>query len=308
MNDWECVIVDDGSTDETARVAAEMAASDRRIRVARIPHSGHVGALNAGLDHCVGEWIQVLDDDDWLHEDKLRFQLECAARKGIPEGPAILYGDYVVVARDEDGRETWKTQVVGDQTVRELLLGMLHWNGGSDAPLRQGSSLVRRSAFEATRFDPRLNGFVDTKLYVDLLLRDLPFIYTPFAGYHQYIHGANYTSDGSRTRREYLEYLEVLSRTVPELVAESPRFGLLAYCALRDRDRRALRLLLRIGRRTRFSARWMDGVHALDFGPPIRFAAQAGCPPTLLPLLVRVFLGVERRIRRATARHQIQPR
>jgi glycosyltransferase involved in cell wall biosynthesis len=308
MDDWECIILDDGSTDDTPAVAEALAAEDPRIRVRRLPHAGIVATLNAGVDEARGEWIQVIDDDDWIHEDKLRFQLEWAARRGVPEGPAVLYGDYVVVNGEDSDRASRQLQVIGAHTTAELLHGMLAWNGGSDAPLRQGSSLIRRSAFRETRFDPRVTSFVDTKLYVDLLLRGLPFLYTPFAGYYQFAHADSYTSDGTRTRRGYVRYLEILSRTVPELVSESPRFGVLAYYALREQDWKALRLLLRIARRTPFAAPWRDRSGVVDLGPPIRSAARARCPAVLLPLFVRVFLGVERLSRRALARHHMQTR
>ncbi len=301
LDDWECLLVDDGSTDETPRVAAELAAEDRRIRYLRGSHAGIVGNLNRGVDAARGEWVQIVDDDDRIHPDKLGFQLEWARRHDVPAGPAVLYGDYVVVRSAPDGTERTRTQVVGERSVEELLHGMIRWNGGSDAPLRQGSPLVRRSVFERTRFDTRVSSYVDTKFYMDLLLRGVPFFYTPIAGYYQYLHDGNYTSAADRSRRQYVRYLDLLSTEAPELVAESPRFGFLASHALSDHDLDALRDLLRIARRTPYRAQISAGSGTTDVGPLLRWAARLRCPAFVVPYLARL-RGLVRR-----ADHQFLP-
>ncbi len=63
--DWEVIVVDDGSTDDTAGVLARYA--DPRIRLARhAQNRGVTAAKNTGFDRCTGEWIATLDSDDEL--------------------------------------------------------------------------------------------------------------------------------------------------------------------------------------------------------------------------------------------------
>jgi len=63
---WEAIIVDDGSTDETAAVAARFAAADDRFRILSQPQQGGGAARNQGLAAARFEWLLFLDADDWL--------------------------------------------------------------------------------------------------------------------------------------------------------------------------------------------------------------------------------------------------
>jgi glycosyltransferase involved in cell wall biosynthesis len=61
---WELVIVDDGSTDATREILAELAAGDERIKVIELSRNfGHQTAITAGLDHARGDAIVMIDAD-----------------------------------------------------------------------------------------------------------------------------------------------------------------------------------------------------------------------------------------------------
>ena len=72
---WELIIVDDGSTDDTLQIAQSFARKDSRIQVYHQHNQGGCAARNEALKHITGNYVQYLDADDVLHADKLSLQM-----------------------------------------------------------------------------------------------------------------------------------------------------------------------------------------------------------------------------------------
>lgn len=78
FQNWECIVVDDGSTDDTASLVKEFSDNDERFKyyLRDDDHpKGACGARNYGFIKSSGKYIQWLDDDDLLSENKLEFQV-----------------------------------------------------------------------------------------------------------------------------------------------------------------------------------------------------------------------------------------
>mgnify|MGYP002621263386 CR=1 FL=1 len=84
--DWECVCIDDGSTDGSAAILDEYAAKDRRFYIVHKRNEGVAVARNVGLDLARGEWITWLDADD----EYAPWRLEEARRIIEREDPDIV--------------------------------------------------------------------------------------------------------------------------------------------------------------------------------------------------------------------------
>ena len=68
---WECIIVNDGSPDNTEEIVLQWTKKDARFNYLKKENGGLSSARNAGIDIAKGEWIQFLDSDDYLATDKL---------------------------------------------------------------------------------------------------------------------------------------------------------------------------------------------------------------------------------------------
>ena len=66
FGDFEAILIDDGSKDDTLSIARVYAQKDPRVRVYAKENGGVAAARNLGLDHAQGEWITFVDSDDPL--------------------------------------------------------------------------------------------------------------------------------------------------------------------------------------------------------------------------------------------------
>lgn len=71
FTDWECILVDDGSTDQSGNICDEWEERESRIKVIHQNNSGVSVARNHGLSIAKGEFITFVDSDDWLDIDYL---------------------------------------------------------------------------------------------------------------------------------------------------------------------------------------------------------------------------------------------
>lgn len=84
FQNWEMIVVDDRSTDETCAIVEDRATSDNRIRLIRQPvNGGPASARNAALEAAAGRYVAFLDSDDYWLPKKLERQLAFMAAKDV---------------------------------------------------------------------------------------------------------------------------------------------------------------------------------------------------------------------------------
>jgi glycosyltransferase involved in cell wall biosynthesis len=119
--DIEVIVVDDGSTDETADVAKGLLSKGPfPYRIIKQANAGLSEARNTGLHAANSEWIQFLDADDLLHPEKIKLQVEACRR-----GPSIdvVYSDWQKLKWDgKDWKpNTLRTPMIGSHVLADLL-------------------------------------------------------------------------------------------------------------------------------------------------------------------------------------------
>lgn len=109
FEDYEVIIVDDGSTDKTLEKIKEYTDKDNRFHLIHIPNGGVSHARNVGINHAKGKWLQFLDGDDLIDREYL-----FAAVNMVEEcGADIIFTDFCMI--DESGQclKTVKSQEYG---------------------------------------------------------------------------------------------------------------------------------------------------------------------------------------------------
>ena len=87
--DWECIIVNDGSTDNSENIIKHLTSADSRFQYLYQKNQGVAAARNTGLNLAKGEFIQFLDGDDILQKNKIENQVNYLLRNSIVD---IVYG------------------------------------------------------------------------------------------------------------------------------------------------------------------------------------------------------------------------
>ncbi len=118
---WQCVIVDDGSQDDSTACARSFAARDPRFVFIETPPRGLVEALNTGLPHCQSPFMARMDADDIMHRHRLAMQLQHL--EAAPSRAAV--GCHVRLFPRQhlrDGRlayERWLNSLTSQRRIRE---------------------------------------------------------------------------------------------------------------------------------------------------------------------------------------------
>lgn len=296
IQDWQCVVVDDGSTDRTAALALGCAAADPRIQVVQQANQGVAAARNRGLSELPPqvELVAFLDSDDLYQPDGLAVLLahlqtrpdavgafglaEYVDASGEPVGPG-LHPARQLDRRVPRGRRLAPLAKDADSTFADLLVYGPIWPCAV--------ALLRRGAVDrAGRFDPELAQREDWDLHLRMS-RLGPFALVPaqVAWYRR--HDQNLTgravSNQRQTERVIAKVWQSADTTADQLQ--------LLRTAQRWRRAAELRATLRVAQRSVLARQWRAAGLALLAGGGLAVPLLRGGPHTASPRRIRWSLG-----------------
>lgn len=177
FSDWECLVIDDGSTDNTKQIVLDISASDSRVRYFYQTNKGLSAARNTGIKESAGDFLQFLDSDDLLESRKLELQLNYFFSHPYAD---IVYGDMRYFPSDNPRErlfslrkenKSWMPKVSG--RGKEIVKKLLH-----DNIMVVNCPLLRRKVLDVCgQFDENLKANEDWDYWIRCALHDFNFAY-----------------------------------------------------------------------------------------------------------------------------------
>lgn len=162
FEDWECICLDDGSSDDTWEVLKAAAARDARFRLERFPENRGRGAARQRILELVrAEFLAFLDADDWSYPHRLEHEV---AWLRVDSRIALVTGCSVVVRNGDE--------LVGliKPLVKQPLPSVVRFSEPLPPPVLFPNSLIRAELARRTGFDPAFRRSQDGDFLIRALL------------------------------------------------------------------------------------------------------------------------------------------
>jgi len=188
FDNWELIIVNDGSTDDTMNIADGYAASDLRIRLINQENKKLSAARNTGIANASGSWIAFLDADDLWVSDKLEKQLAIAETR--PE-VGVIFTDGFTFYDDSAKTATPYGTIAGSLSAGTIY--KLEYQGNYIPVL---SVIVKKKHVdEVGTQDETLNGCEDWDYWLRLAINGVSFYGMDDKLFYYRKHAANMSND-----------------------------------------------------------------------------------------------------------------
>lgn len=208
VEDWEAIIVDDGSPDDTAAVALALAQQDARVRLVRKSNGGLSSARNAGMAAASGDWLQFLDADDELTPNRFIQHTQLLEEQPLLD---LTVSDWQVITPDGQRSSTplSRPRLHSPQPWLELAL---RWEHDLSIPVH--CVLVRNALIKAHAclFNEQLPNHEDWCFWMDVWANNPRVVFTGQIGALYRMHSAAMTRNDSRMYQGYLQALQLQER------------------------------------------------------------------------------------------------
>lgn len=223
---WELILIDDGSTDKSGRIAEEYGFADERITVFHQKNLGVSLARNQGIDEATGNYVVFLDADDELIEDCLAKTVNIAEEMNAD----------VVAGRSCENQELFQDRIIwtGAEALENSLKDHLFTYSAC-------AKLIRREFIGKTRFTPDIRINEDSYFVFQLLCKQNVFVLTNDV---IYFYRAN-SESSSRTvfSEKYFDILKVSDLKYKKIEEQFPQMHDLAKNMLLKARMNVLRIL-----------------------------------------------------------------
>lgn len=206
---WECIIVNDGSTDDTEKIARTWVEKDNRYIYFSKENQGLSSARNAGLNIAKGDYIQFLDADDCLNPEKFSKSLSQIKNHEL---------NNIVISHFKMFKEDPNDELVGycllsqeNLKYEEILYG---WDFKFNIPIHCG--LFSSILFLDFRFPKKLEAKEDWFMWLVFFQRDIQAVFIDEVLAYYRSHSESMTRSFSHMLEQTMVALDFLENIIPK--------------------------------------------------------------------------------------------
>jgi glycosyltransferase EpsE len=205
FQDFEFIIVDDGSTDGTLERLHELAAHDQRIRVFAAGRLGAAAAYNFGVAQARGEYVARQDFDDRSYPERLRLQVAL-----LDAQPKVgLVGGYYLLVDERRGERYVRKPPTEHNAI---LVAMAKY-----IPIAHTVATFRRQVWVEAGGYPLVNNLIDLRFYVRVAKLGWHFANVPELVGEHFVHEASFFHRTLAYVQRQRDLARVQAQTVREL-------------------------------------------------------------------------------------------
>ncbi len=166
---WEAIIVNDGSTDHTEKIANDICIKNSRFKLINQPNQGLSSARNTGLKNSSGKFIQFLDSDDLLSPHKLQSSIELMNQEETDIVISNFFRFKSKNGKEKKSRFNLKNHTINFESI------LLKWDIEFAIPIH--CALFSSNIINNTRFNEFVKAKEDWIFWLDIMIKKPKIIY-----------------------------------------------------------------------------------------------------------------------------------
>lgn len=231
FEDYELLLIDDGSSDKSGNICDEYEKKDKRVKVFHKENGGLSSARNAGIDAACGEYIGFIDSDDYIDNDMFEQLYNDVTKNDADVAVCGIYNCYRNVVRLECSRNIYKI-VDNEEALRLVLESKI-------VSVHACNKLFKKECFVEDRFPVGMTS-EDAYTIPELLSKCQKIVINTTAKYY-YVHRSNsitsfcFSESDYGVVKAYTKNLKLVKEKFPRCIKEAEFRYLWAHAYVLDK-------------------------------------------------------------------------